>query len=76
MATSARFGSKDPKSQFSGCPNENFLDYIQEYKLAIREYYLSPSMQKVFSTSSSSQVLSLSVLSQQSESLFLRSTMP
>jgi hypothetical protein len=45
---SARFSSKDPKSQFSGGPNENILDYIQEYKLAICEYDLSPSMQKDF----------------------------
>jgi hypothetical protein len=42
----ARFSSKDPKSQLSGGPNENILDTIQEYKLAIHEYYLSPSMQK------------------------------
>jgi hypothetical protein len=48
MAMSARFSSMDSKSQFSGGPNENILDYIQDYKLAIREYDLSPSMQKVF----------------------------
>jgi hypothetical protein len=48
MAMSARFSSKDPKSQFSGSPNENILDYIQVYKLAIREYDLSPSMQMIF----------------------------
>jgi hypothetical protein len=48
MAMSARFSSKDPKSQFSGGPNENILDYIQKYKLAIREYDLSPSMQEIF----------------------------
>jgi hypothetical protein len=29
-----------PKSQFSGGPNENILKYIQEYKLAIRDYEL------------------------------------
>jgi hypothetical protein len=28
MAMIARFSSKDPKSQFSGGPNENILDYI------------------------------------------------
>jgi hypothetical protein len=44
MAMSARFSSKDPKSQLSGGPNESILDYIQEYKLAIREYDLSTSM--------------------------------
>jgi hypothetical protein len=38
----------DPKSQFYGGPNESILDYIQEYKLAICEYDLSPSMQKDF----------------------------
>jgi hypothetical protein len=48
MAMSARFSSKDPNSQFSLGPNEIILDYIQEYKLAIREYDLSPSMQKDF----------------------------
>jgi hypothetical protein len=48
MAMSARFSSKDPKSQFSGGPTENILNYIQEYKLAICEYDLSPSMQKDF----------------------------
>jgi hypothetical protein len=42
MAMSFRFSSKDPKSQFSGGPNENILDCIQEYKLAIREYNMSP----------------------------------
>jgi hypothetical protein len=47
MAMSAR-SLKDPKSQFSGGPNENILDYIQEYKLAICEYDLSTSMQKDF----------------------------
>jgi hypothetical protein len=48
MAMSARFSSKDPMSQFSGGPNENILDYIQEYKLAICECDLSPLMQKDF----------------------------
>jgi hypothetical protein len=48
MAMSPRFSSKDLKSQFSGGPNENILDYIQEYKLAICEYDLSPSMRKDF----------------------------
>jgi hypothetical protein len=48
MAMCARFSSKDPKSQFTGGPNENILDYIQENKLAIRECDLSPSMQKYF----------------------------
>jgi hypothetical protein len=48
MAMSARFSLKDPKSEFSGGPSENILDYIQEYKLAICEYDLSTSMQKDF----------------------------
>jgi hypothetical protein len=61
MAMSARFSSNDPKSQFSGSPNANILDYIQEYKLAICEYNLSPSMQKFFSTIFSAQALDLSV---------------
>jgi hypothetical protein len=47
MAMSARFSSKDAKSQFYGGPSENNLDYIQEYKLAIYEYDLTPSRQKV-----------------------------
>jgi hypothetical protein len=71
MAMSARFSSKDPKSQFSGGPNENILDYIQEYKLAICAHDLSPSMQKdffykLFRTSSEP----LSFLSQQSQRHF------
>jgi hypothetical protein len=48
MAMRAHFSSKDPKSHFSGGSNENILDYIQKYKLAICEYDLSPSMQKDF----------------------------
>jgi hypothetical protein len=48
MAMSARFSSKDHKSQFSGGSKKNILDYIQECKLAICEYDLSPSMQKDF----------------------------
>jgi hypothetical protein len=76
MAMSARFSSKYPKSQFSGGPNENILDYIQEYRLAIREYDLSPSMQKDFSTSFSAQALSLSVFIATMPTTYFRSTMP
>jgi hypothetical protein len=48
MPMSDHFSSKDSKFQFSGGPNEIILEYIQKYKLAIREYDLSPSMQKDF----------------------------
>jgi hypothetical protein len=60
MAMSTRFSSKHSKSQFSGGPNENILEYIQEYKLAIREYDLSILIQKDFVYSSFAQALSLS----------------
>jgi hypothetical protein len=48
MAMRARSSSKDLRFQVSGGPNENILDYIQEYKPAICEYVLSSSMQKDF----------------------------
>jgi hypothetical protein len=77
VAMSARFSSKDPKSQFSGVPNENILDYIQEYKLALREYdYLSPSIQIFVPTSSSAQALSLSLFIATKPKTILRSTIP
>jgi hypothetical protein len=53
MAMSARFSSKDPKSQFFGSPNVKSSEFVQDYKLAIREYGLSPSMQKDYFTSPS-----------------------
>jgi hypothetical protein len=76
MAMSARFSSKDPKSKFSGGPNEKILDNIQECKLAICEHDLSPSMRKDFFYKHfcrSSEPLSFIATKQ---TTFFRSTMP